>query len=74
MTATTFLVMYLVGGAFAWVAWSIFFFMARGSTFFNSSFFGNLADYLGGSGAMLTLWPFAILYFIFTALFSKTSV
>jgi len=74
MTATTFLVMYLVGGAFAWAAWSIFFFMARGSTFFNRSFFGNLADYLGGSAAIIGLWPFAILYFIFQAFISKTSV
>lgn len=73
MTFTTFLVMYLIGGGFSWIAWTIFFIMARGSGFSQNkiSFF---TDFIGGSTAMILGWPFGILYFIFQALFSKKSV
>ncbi len=48
MSATTFLVMYLIGGLFSWVAWIILFFISRGASFFinKSAFF---TDFLGGS-------------------------
>ena len=73
MSVTTFLVMYLIGGSFSWIAWTILFIMARGNGFSKNkiSFF---IDFIGGSTAMILGWPFGILYFIFQALFSKTSV
>jgi hypothetical protein len=73
MTATTFLVMYLIGGGFGWIAWMILFFISRGSSFFTNktSFF---MDFLGGSSVVIFGWPFALLYFAYNALFNKTSV
>lgn len=73
MSASTFLVMYLIGGAFSWVAWMILFILGRGNSFSNNKI-AFFTDFLGGSAAMILGWPFAVLYFIFQAIFSKTNV
>jgi hypothetical protein len=73
MSATTFLVMYLIGGLFSWVAWIILFFISRGASFFinKSAFF---TDFLGGSCVAIFGWPFAILYFAYNTIFGKSIV
>lgn len=72
MSATNFLVMYLIGSAFSWVAWIIIFFISRGKNFSESdnkiSFF---MDFIGGSATAVFGWPFALLFFAYTALFNK---
>ncbi len=73
MTANTFLVMYLIGGGFSWVAWMILFIMARGNSFSDNKI-AFFTDFLGGSTAMILGWPFGILYFIFQAIFGKSNV
>jgi len=68
MTATTFLVMYLAGGAFAWLAFTIAFLMSPGRNL------SNLPEYIGGSISTSMGWPLAILFFIYNALFGKSKV
>jgi len=70
MSITLFLITYLAGGILTWLAWSVMFILARKDGFLDSPvrFF---IDFTLGSIVPLTCWPFFIIFYLYSTLFSK---
>lgn len=70
MSITLFLITYFTGGILAWLAWSVMFILARKDGFLDSPvrFF---IDFTLGSILPLAGWPFFIIFYLYSTLFSK---